>query len=172
MFGWMNINWMFRNRTLGAAALLAALSLGTAACEAEAGFDAPLLPMSGLDIHLPDGGALLDAASASGEEAPFEAALAPAAEARVAEAQAAVEGPAAGAPVVAPLATRPDEGLRAVPLPPADDPHFYERRYHVAWLRVTVPTPDGKAVVQQTFERQLGGETTWRAAPATRAPIR
>lgn len=159
MSGWMNINLMFRNRTLGAAALLAALSFGTAACEAESGYDAPLLPMSGLDIHLPDGGALLDAAGTPGEEAPSEV-------------QAEVERPAADAPGVAPLATRPDEGLRAVPLPPADDPHFYERRYHVAWLRVSVPTPDGKAVVQQTFERQLGGETTWRAAPATRASIR
>lgn len=167
MFGWMNINLMFRVRMLRAAAILAMLGFGTAACEAEAGFEAPLLPMSGLDIRLPDGGALLDAAGAPGEEAPFEAALAPAV-----EAQAAVEGIAGDAPAVAPLATRPDEGLRAVPLPPADDPHFYERRYHVAWLRVTVPTPDGKAVVQQTFERQLGGETTWRAAPATRAPIR
>jgi hypothetical protein len=125
---------------------------GFSGCEAELGAEDPMLVMSGLDIHLPDGGAtLLDAPADPPPPPPPQ--------------------PAAGVDVAAPTApavavqTAPFEAQRAVPLPPADDPHFYERRYHVAWMRVTMPVPDGKGGVQMVrteFERQLGGEHTWK----------
>lgn len=104
---------------------------------------------NGVDIYLPDGASLaLDGPSPAPPE-PVPTA---------AEIRATSPSPVTD---LAPVVRYQGGGERGA-LRPAEPP----RRFHLAWLRVTVPQPDGSAIVTQSH-RATEGDAYW-AKPSTR----
>jgi hypothetical protein len=114
---------------------------------------------NGLDIHLPDGASL----ALDGPTAPESAAVPTAAEVRATS-----PSPVTDLPAVA----RYQGGGERIALQPMDQP----RRFHLAWLRITIPQPDGSSIVSQSH-RATGGDAYWaepsvrRVAPGDAVPV-
>ncbi len=134
------------------------LAIGVLGCEV----DEPPSLATGLDIYLPDGASLaldgtpaltnrVGVASAQVHAQPNDLPTA-------AEVRSTSPAPAAESPTVA----RFQGGSERAVLRPNEP----ARRYHLAWVRLSVPQPDGSIVVSQ-FHRATQGDKYWADA-ATR----
>ena len=120
------------------------LALGVLGCEV----DEPPALATGLDIYLPDGASLaLDGTSAQPNGLPT------AAEMRT----------TSPTPTTESAAVARFQGGSEREVLQANEP---TRRYHLAWVRLSVPQPDGSIVVSQ-FHRATQGDKYWADA-ATR----
>ena len=127
------------NRTTTAALLLIAASALLGGCFAD---PAPELPAIGGDVALPD--AAPDASTTANATAPGRAPLAPTAQPRA-------------------MMRGADGQVR--PLPNAADPHAGKRNFHLAWLRVSMPTNGGagSGTMSATFvPENVPGRGYWR----------